>query len=842
MQKHLYALLGLCLLFSLSTQAQLKSPDDYLGYKLGEHFSYHHQIVGYFEHAAQALPNAVMIDYGQTYERRPLKLIALSSQANIDNLEQIRTDNLKRAGLMEGQPQGPRIPIVWLSYNVHGNESVGSEAVMMTFYEMATAKKEWLDKVVVIFDPAVNPDGRDRYANWYNQKANKILQPDINSIEHREPWPGGRANHYLFDLNRDWAWQTQQESQERMKVYNQWMPHIHVDFHEQSINNPYYFAPAAEPLHELITDWQREFQVTIGRNHAKYFDEEGWFYFTKESFDLLYPSYGDSYPIYNGAIGMTYEKGGSGAAGLGVLTQEGDTLTLLDRITHHHTTGISTVEMAVQHADKLVEEFEKFFDRSIKAPWGKYKTYIIPCDQEPEQLAAFTALMDKLGIQYGHPSGTRNIRAFAYLSDKMDNFTIGEKDIVLSAYQPRSVMLNVLFDPKVNLSDSSTYDITAWALPYVYGLRARATNERIDVAKPYQAPAYQATEISGKPYAYLLPWKSIEDIKFLADLHKEKITVRQAIEPFTLEGKDFPQGTLVITRRNNENKGEAFDSKVKELAAKHKRVLTAARTGFVDKGKDFGSSSVKYLKAPKVALLSGQATSSLAFGENWYFFEQVLDYPVTVLDAQSLSGTDLSEYDVLVMPSGGYGGVLNDNTLAKLRTWVQGGGRLVALDGALSNLADKEGFALKRFADDAEKKAEEEANKKEAKENRLANFGDRRKANLDRSNTGSIWKVTVDATHPLAFGYGERYHVLRNSSARYAWLDNGWNVGVIKSENDWISGFIGDKAKARMNESLAFGSQNLGRGQVVYFADNPLFRAFWYNGYLLYGNAIFSGL
>jgi hypothetical protein len=824
----------------LYAQNKLKSPEEHLGYALGQHFSYHHQVASYFEHAAAVLPNAELIRYGQTYERRPLMLLVLSSEANMRNLEQIRTDNLKRAGLLPGTPVGPRIPIVWLSYNVHGNESVGTESVMMSFYEMATKRADWLEKVVVIFDPAVNPDGRDRYANWYNQKANKILQPDINSIEHREPWPGGRANHYLFDLNRDWAWQTQVESQNRMKVYHEWMPQIHVDFHEQAINNPYYFAPAAEPLHELITDWQREFQVTIGRNHARYFDEQGWFYFTKESFDLLYPSYGDSYPIYNGAIGMTYEKGGSGSAGLGVLTNEGDTLTLYDRILHHHTTGISTIEMAVQHSERLVTEFEKFFDRSMKEPWGKFKTYIIPGDQEPERLAAITELLDKMGIQYGHPSGSRSIRGYAYLSRKQDTFTIGEKDIVISAYQPKSVLVNVLFDPDVKLSDSLTYDITAWALPYVYGLRARATQERINVAKPFEKPSFNPATVSSKPYAYLLPWKSIEDIKFLAALHKEKITVRQSTEAFTLAGKSYGPGTLVITRRNNENLGAKFDERVQALAKQFGRTLTPASTGFVDKGKDFGSSSVRYLKAPKVLLVGGPGTSSLSFGENWYFFEQVLDYPLTVIDADQLGGINLSDYDVLIMPSGGYGSVLTEATLGKIRTWISAGGKLIAIEGALNSFVDKEGFAIKRYADDAEKKAAEDQAKAERKDNRLAKYGDRRRAGLANENTGSIWQVHVDPTHPLGFGYDERYFVLRNSSARYPWMEGAWNVGVIKSESDWVSGFIGDKAKARMKESMAFGVQNVGRGSIVYLADNPLFRGFWWNGYLLYGNAVFS--
>lgn len=839
---YLSTILFLSICFSAFAQNSLKSPADFLGYELGEHFTYHHKVVSYFEHAAAAMPNNVKtIQYGQTYERRPLMLVMLSSAKNIQNLETIRTDNLKRAGLMEGSPSGEKIPLIWFSYNVHGNESVSMEAVMMTFHEMATdpAKKEWLDKAVIIFDPSVNPDGRDRYANWYNQKANKILQPDINSTEHREPWPGGRANHYLFDLNRDWAWQTQIESKSRMEVYNQWMPQIHVDFHEQGINNPYYFAPAAEPLHEIITDWQREFQVTIGKNNAKYFDQNSWVYFTKESFDLLYPSYGDTYPMYNGAIGMTYEKGGSGAAGLGVLTNEGDTLTLLDRITHHHTTGISTIEVTVQNAEKVVDEFQKFFTRSKNEPWGKYKTYIIPGDQDADRLIAFTKLLDQLGIEYGSPASSRNFSGYAYLSTKIDNFTVSEKDIIISSYQPRSVMANVLFDPNVKLSDSLTYDITAWAMPYVYGLRARATESRIDVAKAWEKPTVANNDLSGKPYAYLLPWTSIEDLKFLASLHKDKITVRQSTEPFSMDGKEFDRGTLIITRRNNEHMGDKFDEKVKAHAQRLGRGLVAARTGFVSKGKDFGSSSVRLLKAPKVALVSGNGTSSLSFGENWYYFEQIIDYPLTVLESETVARVDLSEYDVLIMPSGGYGGVVNDSFLSSVRSWVQAGGRLILIDGALSNFADKDGFALKRYADDSEKKAADDSSKADSKDSRLAPYADRQRNSAQYNNPGSIWLTRMDVTHPLAFGYKDRYYSLKTSSQRYAWLENGWNVGVIKTPENLVSGFVGNKAKGRFKEALNYGVQNLGRGQVIYMADNPLFRAFWYDGHLLYGNAVF---
>ena len=240
-------------------------------------------------------------EYGRTYEGRPLLLAYVATPDNHAQLEMIREDNLRRAGMLEGTPT-TEIAITWLSYNVHGNEANSTEASMATIYDLVKNGSEsakWLENSVVIIDPCINPDGRDRYVNFYWQYGNMPYNPDPQTAEHSEPWPGGRPNHYLFDLNRDWAWQTQIESKERIKEYNEWMPHIHVDFHEQGYNSPYYFAPAARPYHELISNWQVEFQETIGRNHARYFDENNWFYFTKQRFDLLYPSYGDTYPMYN---------------------------------------------------------------------------------------------------------------------------------------------------------------------------------------------------------------------------------------------------------------------------------------------------------------------------------------------------------------------------------------------------------------------------------------------------------------------------------------------------------------------------------------------------------------
>ena len=291
-------LVSFLLVSNLNAQ-NIQSPSEFLGYEIGSQFSRHHSVVDYFKYVSNSLSNVKLEKYGETNEHIPLYISYISSEENIKNLEEIRKSNLSQTGILKGNTDN-KIAIVWMSYNVHGNEASSTEASMLTLYELVSKKQEWLKNTLVIIDPCINPDGRDRYVNWYNQVKSTPYDISQDAKEHNEPWPGGRANHYLFDLNRDWAWATQKETQQRLKVYNKWMPHIHVDFHEQYINNPYYFAPASAPFHEIITEWQRNFQIEIGKNNASYFDKEGWLYFTKESFDLLYPSYGDTYPTYNG--------------------------------------------------------------------------------------------------------------------------------------------------------------------------------------------------------------------------------------------------------------------------------------------------------------------------------------------------------------------------------------------------------------------------------------------------------------------------------------------------------------------------------------------------------------
>ena len=806
---------------SISSYSQsIPSPDKFLGYDIGTQFSRHSQVVDYFEAVAKALPNQVKMEkYGQTYERRPLYVTYISSEENIKNLNAIRENNLKNAGLRNGASDNPEVAVVWLSYNVHGNEASSTEASMLTLYKLLTEKQDWLKNTVVIIDPCVNPDGRDRYVNWFNETASQPYDIDQQASEHNEPWPGGRPNHYLFDLNRDWAWGSQTESASRLKVYNKWMPHIHVDFHEQGINEPYYFAPAAEPFHEIISDFQRDFQTEIGKNHAKYFDAEGWLFFTRERFDLFYPSYGDTYPTYMGAIGMTYEQGGHGRAGLGILNDEGHVLTLVERLTHHTTSGLSTVEMASKNAKRLNTEFSKFFDNSGL----KYKSYAL--SGNPDNIGSLTNLLLKHHIQYEKVT-TNKASGYNYTTGQQGNINLDENSIVVHTDQPKGKMVKVLFEPNAKLTDSLTYDITAWNMPYAYGLDAVASTSKIPSKpvkliknrKPYQ-PLSDA-------YGYISDWNSMKDAKFLASVLKADFRVRFTEKPFTSNGKDFKRGSLIITKGDN-LKLKNMSSTLDAIAKANDKKLETINSGFSQNKPDIGSPDIKLINKQKIAVLSGEGTSSLNYGAIWHFFEQQLKYPVTSLNTENLSRTNLDIYNILIMPSGDYDSLLNEDTMNTLKDWVRSGGKVIAIDAALRSFAGKDDFALKYKKTENTEKTEN-----------LTAYGDRERENANNLITGAIFKSKIDATHPMAFGYGDDYFTLKIGSSTYDILDRGYNVGYITDTNVF-SGFAGQNTLKNLEKTLVFGEERMGNGSFIYMVDNPLFRSFWENGKLFLVNSIF---
>jgi len=817
--KNLFFLIIVISALSISTNAQtLKSPAEFLGYELGFQYTRHHKLVDYFAYVSENSKSMQLEKYGETYEQRPLYVSYISSEENIKNLETIREDNLKRTGILKGNPT-TEIAIIWLSYNVHGNETSSSEAAMQTLYELVTKKQDWLKNTLIIIDPCLNPDGRDRYVNWYNENKSLPFNPNPETTEHQDPWPGGRANHYLFDLNRDWAWATQIETQQRLKIYNKWMPQVHVDFHEQGINSPYYFAPAAEPFHEIITPWQRDFQTQIGKNNAKYFDKYGWAYFTKERFDLLYPSYGDTYPTYMGAIGMTYEQAGGGRGGLGVTLENETILTLTDRVEHHFTSGISTVEMTSKNAPKLIAEFEKFFDNSNL----KYKSYILRGDSE--KITKLKALFDAHEIESFTSEG-KKVTAYDYDNKTRKSVETLKTDLIVSALQPKGKMVTALLEPETKLSDSVTYDITAWSLPFAYGLQGFASETEILFREnSHLQPTIFSNTINKEAYAYICKYGEISDVQLLGDLLEAGFNVRFSNAAFTVEGNKYTKGSIIMMRGENK-KIQNFDETLFQITNKLNKKMTAVKSGMVDTGFDFGSGNVALIRNKKVAVLSGEGTSTLNFGEIWHFFETELKYPLHVLNTRNFNRLNLSQYDVLILPEN-YSA--DKETLALISSYITNKGTLIAIGNSVSNFADKEGFSLKN---------KEKKDSLSVKVN-TESYDQWERQDLKKTISGSIFKSKVDPTHPLAFGYSDFYYSLKLSGTSYKLLEEGVNVAYFPENTKNYSGFAGSEALKNIPNSLLFGVEHKGKGKLIYMVDNPLFRSFWQNGKLFFANAVF---
>lgn len=796
----------------------LKSPSDFLGYDIGTQFSRHSQVVDYFDHVSKEMnENILLINYGKTYERRPLFYAVISSKENIAEIESIRLNNLSALDVNENRSNDKAI--VWLSYNVHGNESSSTEASMQTVYELLTGRAELLQNTVVIIDPCLNPDGRDRYANWYNQTKTSPYNTNKISREHIEPWPGGRANHYLFDLNRDWAWITQIESQQRLREYQKWMPHVHVDFHEQGINEPYYFAPAAEPYHEVITNWQRDFQFMIGKNNAKYFDENGWLYFTKEIFDLLYPSYGDTYPTYLGAIGMTYEQAGGGVAGLGILNSEGKNLTLVDRVKHHTVAGISTVEISSANSDRLNKEFVNFFKNKNKSTY-----YIMNGDSDKiDQLSKF---LKKHEIDF-YSTKVQKLNAFNYNKNKITSYTTTTNDLIIPNSQAKGKLVDVFLERTTKLSDSMTYDITAWSLPFVYGVNAYSTSKKIETSEYKENKVENIIDEDAVAYASI--WNHMNDAKFLSNLIENKIKVRYNEKIIRNGDLTLPRGSVIIYKGDQTDL--VYEKVLFELADKNNIKLHPIYSGMSEFGPDLGSDSVKLVKNKKIAIFSGEdgsnRVSSLNYGAIWHFFEQELKYPLTHLNVDNFKNIELNQFDVLIIPSGYYGSIGNDANLEKIRKWISKGGNLIAFENAIRIFTDKDGFSIKLKRNKSENK-QEDVKYEDLNRNRIQNY-----------LSGAIFKINLDNTHPLAFGYPNEYYSLKTSTSTYENLKTGYNVGKINEDDDSTIGFVGDKIKNKFKNSLVFGHERIGRGNIIYFTDNVMFRNFWENGKLFLVNSIF---
>lgn len=799
---------------TITAQAPL-TPEQFFGRAAGEAFTPHHKVVEYCEHVAAESSTAELLEYGETPEGRPLQVLVFSSEDNLNRMDEIRKKHL--------DSNSADFPVVWLSYDVHGNEAVCTEAAVEVIGKLATGNPEvqsWLKEMVILIDPCLNPDGHERYVNFFNGQVGAAPNADPNSSQHDEPWPGGRYNHYLYDLNRDWAWLVQPESQARWNLYAQWMPHVHGDFHEMGYNSPYYFPPAVEPYHEVITDWQRAFQWEIGQATSANFDARGELYYTDEDFDLFYPSYGDTYPLYHGAIGMTYEQGGSGAAGLAVERADGSVLTLADRIENHVESSWVLLETSFRLREQLTTEFREWQRVNLTGEGADYAGYLFPLADQIQLLPDLQSFLDTHGIETFEVSGSvqKPISGRHYTTGKGAQITPRSGDLWIPAAGPHGRFLQVLMDPAPKLSDSLTYDITAWALPYAHGLEAWAC---------YDAPVQVAPTLNVRPevslapdaFGWAVPVEGPNMGRFLAAAFQGGLHVLMCSEAIGWPGMSFGPGTPIIRRTTSEDTS-TLESVLSELGLSAQEIPG----GLTSEGPDLGSEKFRTLWAPRVACLTGSPCSATGVGAVWSHFDLDLGYPLTRLNFNSISAEMLAEYDVCILPPGWYSG--EEDAMNALKAFAQAGGWVIGMASAVPSWVSSFGGLTPVTQEPAG-----DAPVAYANESR-----DRARGRIE----GAVYLTERDDTHPLAWSTPGPYFTLQNSSRRFAREGSRGSAAIwIEEQSEPLAGFAGERLTPTPEDLWIAGSWPMGSGGVALFGEDPLFRGFWSGGKTLFNQALF---
>jgi hypothetical protein len=838
------------------TDERIPTPESVLGYKPGERFTDFRGVENYIEAVARVSDRVRIIEYGTTYENRPLRILVLSTPHNLDRLDEILTVNRTLADpRTTSSAEARRIAstsplIVWLSYGVHGNEASSTEAALMTIYYLASSLDEryieMLSNLIIVIDPLVNPDGRERYVQYINSRSQRFPNPDPQSLEHTEPWPRARTNHYLFDLNRDWAWMTQKETRHRVPLYHSFMPQVYVDYHEMGRESTYFFFPATPPFHpnfptEVIS-WGRRF----GDGNAAQFDYHGIPYYTGEMFDLYYPGYGDSYPTFNGAIGMTYEQAGAGS-GRSVNRRDGKELTLQMRAFNHHLSALSTLETAYRNREELLLYFHEFFRQGLDDSTPDFRTVIIGGERNKHRAAELVNLLLSHGIEIYRTTSQATVRRTThYFSDATQSLLLTEKHYIIPMRQPKGRFAKTLLEPFTALPDTSLYDITAWSLPAAYHVEAYWTAEEIvRNLEPITDPVSIGGNVDGTArYAYLIQWTNDNSARLLTKLLHHGFRVHVASRPFKQKNITFQPGTLIIFVSQN---GPDLDSVIRTYADQFSISVYATDTGRSEDGIDLGSNYITTVRKPVIGVFSDVPTIPTEYGEVWYMFDELYEIPFTPLRTQNIRQTDLSKYNVLILPGddagSGYKEVIDSVAVNRLKEWTRGGGTLITLAGA-SVFATKENSGLTDVSliteDDTSRMSEEEKqNRQEAREQYMRMGMWERTEYLRRETVaGALFRIKLDNTHPLAFGYSDHTFILKRGGRAFGLSGTGYNVGMYTDEGA-LSGFASNKLAQRIKDSAFLIDHPMGRGRIIMFMENPNFRMFWPGLTKMFLNACF---
>lgn len=840
---------------------EIPTLQEIVGHHHGEKITSVADMEKYLKALDEASPMMKLFPYAESWEGRTLYYAVVSSNENMSRLDSIKSD-IQRLAFPDSSGSGnlpDTMPVVaWLACGVHGNEISGPEAALLTIYHLLASRNDpltenILQNCVSIIDPFQNPDGRERFINFFTQRVGRWPDADPQAAEHNETWPGGRFNHYLFDMNRDWFAMTQPETRGRIEIYQEWYPQVMADLHEMGGDSTYYFAPPAIPHNPEITESQIDWLTRLGRNNAKWFDQMKFDYFTREVFDSFYPGYGEGWPMFHGTIGMTYEQ--ASVRGLVRDRSDGTTLHYRDSVRHQFIASVSTLEAAASNREELLRDFQEYRKEAAEGRFQReVKEIILAESPDPARTVKLVNLLLDQGIEVHRASGSfSNAKARDYYTDEFSQVEFPAGSFIVPLDQPAGHLASTLLMRHTPQGEKfieiqkkrrdkglrdQIYDLTAWSLPLLYGVDAWETGT---------ASGAEAEKISGNlehngrvfgakaELAYLVPWGSNASARFLAEMFRRDIRVFSSDLAFSILEREFPAGSLIIKTKNNP---EDLFEQVTEAASSSGASVYSTDSAWVDSGPNFGSNNVVYLEKPSIALLYNLPTSPSAAGAVRYILEQQYGYPVTLIQGMNLSRSDLSPYNVLIIPPsygfmGGAGSLLGSQGINKIKSWTRNGGTLVALGNSSEFLSGEDVGLLSTKTEFREVPGDKEKEEESPEKTR------------PDSIPGAFLRITIDNTHWMAFGYGEKSQVLVDSNRIFTPLQisQGRNVALYSSDPEevLVSGFAWEESLRQIAGKACVMYQPAGSGNVVAFAEDPNYRAFQDGMNLLFLNAVFLG-
>ncbi len=803
---------------NVSYNPDIPTPESIVGHQVGDWHITHDKLAMYMQAVAKASDRMTIESRGTTFEGRPILLLTVTSPNNHGNIDAIRADHM---ALTNGDKDvSSDMPIVvYQGFSIHGNEPSGANSSLLLAYYLAAAQGPEIDvllnNTVILLDPSLNPDGLQRFAYWANMHKNININPDPNDREYSEVWPGGRTNHYWFDMNRDWLPVQLPESRARIESFHKWYPNILTDHHEMGTNSSFFFQPGIPArTHPLTPQKNQDLTAEIAQFHATALDKIGSFYYTQESFDDFYYGKGSTFPDINGGIGILFEQASSRGH-----AQESDNgiLTFPFSIRNQFTAALSTLEAAKNMRSTILGYQKQFFD-DARSEGSSGGAYVIGDLSDAAKVYHFAEILKRHKISFNELKADATIDGKQY---KQGN------SYVIPKNQKQHRLIKAMFDVRTTFKDSLFYDISAWTFPYAFNLdysESASMGNAGTTVTDLQPKTVGTIRISN--YAYLMQWHEYYTPKALNAILNKGLRAKVAMKKFTIDGTDYDYGTILIPVQNQKLRGLSLAKFLQKVAKESHVVITGANTGLTQ-GIDLGSNQFRAIEPQKVAILMGAGMNPYDAGEIWHLFDTRYNMQITKLDTRNFGRTDLSRYTDLILPNS-WGSALDKDDAEKVKSWIQNGGTLIAYKNQGRWLDSNELMKIKF------KKVKDTATN--------INYGQRSDYFGAQVIGGAIFETKLDRTHPIAFGYSrDMMPTFRNSTLFMEADVESYNNPIQYTDSPLLSGYISKPNLEALKGTSMVKIKGLGRGNIVYFTDNTNFRAFWYGTNKLLMNAIFFG-